>query len=91
MWWEFWFFLVCLLAVGGLVLWRFARRPRINGAQTQNDWGINLARVKCPRCGAKMPIMRFPTSERQALWGGSTCRQCGCEVDKWGREIGKRE
>jgi hypothetical protein len=88
MWWEFWFFLVCLLAVGGFALWRFAC---IKGVQTQDNWGINLARVKCPRFGAKMPIMRFPTSQRQALWGGGTCRQCGCEVDKWGREIGKSE
>jgi hypothetical protein len=31
---------------------------------------INLARVKCPRCGADMPIVRVPRSLEQALWGG---------------------
>ena len=34
-----------------------------------------------------LPLVRFPTSLRQALWGGNTCRKCGCDFDKWGREL----
>jgi hypothetical protein len=51
-------------------------------------WGINLRRVACPRCGAMTGPLRVPKSGRQALWGGRTCRSCGCEMDKWGRDIG---
>jgi hypothetical protein len=50
-------------------------------------WGINLKPVACPRCGSTISGLRLPASPRQALWGGRTCRSCGCEMDKWGREL----
>jgi hypothetical protein len=53
----------------------------------KGKWGINSARVNCPRCGAKMPLIRKPRNRRQALWGGGTCDTCGCEMDKYGVEI----
>ena len=31
-------------------------------------------------------MVRAPQTWQQAMWGGSTCRTCGCEVDKWGNE-----
>jgi hypothetical protein len=34
-----------------------------------------------------MPKVRKPKSRSQALWGGGNCGSCGCEMDKWGREI----
>jgi hypothetical protein len=55
-------------------------------------WGLNfkgLAGTDCPRCGASLPPAQFPKTFRQALWGGWTCDDCGCEIDKWGREIGR--
>ena len=51
--------------------------------------GINLKTVYCPQCGAKAPAMRKPANLRQALWGGWTCSQCGCEFDKYGNEISR--
>jgi hypothetical protein len=52
----------------------------------EGPMGINLARVYCPKCGLKMPIVRRPQNQRQAMWGGWTC-PCGCEMDKYGKEI----
>ena len=49
-------------------------------------WGINVRRVVCPQCEQPMPRIRAPKTLSQSLWGGSTCT-CGCEVDKWGREL----
>jgi hypothetical protein len=65
----------------------FAALLVIYGTITKNRWGINFEPVNCPRCGHPMPKVRKPTSHTQALWGGGTCGSCGCEVDKWGREI----
>ena len=61
----------------------------IAGIFMKTRWGINLTKIDCPRCHAAQPMLRKPTSMRQALWGGHTCAQCGCEMDKWGREIGQ--
>jgi hypothetical protein len=36
-----------------------------------------------------LPVVRRPTSLRQALWGGWTCKNCGAEVDRWGRKVGQ--
>ncbi|SRR6266498_1550095 len=44
-------------------------------------------RYNCPRCGSPLPRFRIPTSVPQLMYGGSTCKQCGCEVDSTGREI----
>jgi len=53
----------------------------------KGPWGINLSKVSCPRCGARMPRFRRPANDRQALWGGWTCPECGCEMDKYGVEV----
>ena len=50
-------------------------------------WGINLRLPNCPECDQKAPAFRNPTSIKQALWGGWTCSNCGCEMDKWGKEV----
>lgn len=46
-----------------------------------------LRAVDCPRCAARMPLIRRPNSPRQMLLGGWTCHQCGCEMDRTGRAI----
>ena len=43
-------------------------------------------RRACPRCTTELPQTRKPASLKQALWGGWTCPDCGCEVDRLGRE-----
>jgi hypothetical protein len=55
------------------------------GTVTKNQWGINVEPVTCPACGSPMPQVRQPKSLRQTLWGGGTCRNGGCEMDKWVR------
>lgn len=76
--------LFLLVLVTTLVVVLLIIRDTIRGA---GIWGINFERVKCPRCGELAPARRRPTSFRQALWGGWTCRKCSCEMDKWGAEI----
>jgi hypothetical protein len=55
----------------------------------KGKFGINLSLPNCPKCDEKVPAFRSPTSTKQALWGGWTCLNCGCEIDKWGNEISK--
>ena len=57
-----------------------------HGTVAKNQWGINLTRISCPKCG--MPQPRFvlkPTDAYEAYWGGRTCLACGTKMDKWGR------
>lgn len=63
-------------------LFRLKKQTREKG-----KWGFSIESVNCPACGTGQPRIRVPTSKRQALWGGWTCRSCGCEMDKWGRSI----
>ncbi|HEY1205389.1 MAG: hypothetical protein ABSH46_11820 [Bryobacteraceae bacterium] len=46
-----------------------------------------VPRRTCPDCGELFRRFRKPANRRQALWGGSTCAKCGCEVDRRGRKI----
>lgn len=39
---------------------------------------------ECPKCGAALPRFRMPSNSRQALWGGWSCPQCGCKIDRRG-------
>ena len=48
---------------------------------------INLEEVHCPKCGTRMPALRVPDSLHQLMWGGWTCPQCGCRMDKWGQAV----
>lgn len=43
--------------------------------------------VNCPECDTPPPAVRFPGNLRQAIWGGNSCKLCGCEYDKWGRRV----
>lgn len=50
--------------------------------------GLLMPRQKCVKCGATSPKFRQPASWRQALFGGWTCPECGCEMDRRGRRVG---
>lgn len=54
----------------------------------EGKWGFNMTPTNCPKCNAPLPAVRKPTTFKQGLWGGWTCQKCGCEVDKWGKEMG---
>jgi hypothetical protein len=51
--------------------------------------GSSLATPKCPTCDTQQPPIRWPTSFRQAIFGGWTCAKCGTEIDRYGHSIGK--
>lgn len=53
----------------------------------EDYFDINLKRVNCPICSLKQPILRKPLTERQFLYGGWTCKKCGCEMDKFGKKL----
>jgi hypothetical protein len=53
---------------------------------TKGKWGLGILRGPCPRCGTPLPAIRKPTSVEETIWGGWTCKKCGCKVDKYGRE-----
>lgn len=72
-------FVAALLIVVGVI---------VHGTIVKNRWGINLRPVSCPKCGKQVPRVRVPTSASEGLWGGVTCPNCGCKMDKWGRKIG---
>jgi hypothetical protein len=57
----------------------------VYGTIVKNNWGINLRRVACPNCGTEVGRLRVPSTGKQAMWGGHTCPNCRCEMDKWGR------
>jgi transposase-like protein len=46
---------------------------------------------KCPECGEELPKTRKPKNRRQMLWGGWTCENCGCEIDRRGKKIEDEE
>jgi hypothetical protein len=64
-----------VVVLGFFVVATIRRDPR---------WGINFRRAHCANCHAAQPLVRRPRNERQAMWGGTTCPQCGAELDKWG-------
>ena len=46
---------------------------------------INVKAVNCPECNTEQPRVRKPKSMQEILWGGSTCQNCGCKMDKFGK------
>ena len=38
-------------------------------------------------CGTPAPRPYKPANRRQKLWGGWTCPECGCEMDRRGRKV----
>jgi len=53
----------------------------------QNKWDINLDEVKCPECGSKQPALRIPKNLEQLIFGGWSCENCSCKMDKHGNKI----
>jgi hypothetical protein len=51
-----------------------------------NKVGINIRIVKCPVCNERQPFIRKPKGIYEILWGGYTCNNCGCKMDKYGKK-----
>ena len=43
------------------------------------------SKLNCPRCGTAVPQTRKPANWHQFWWGGWTCSNCGCEMDRKGK------
>jgi hypothetical protein len=49
-----------------------------------------LRELSCPGCGEPLSNSKLgPQTFKQLMWGGLTCRSCGCEVDRHGKEPGR--
>jgi len=48
-------------------------------------WGINRETVFCAKCRTRQPKIRIPRNSHQLMWGGWSCSECGCEMDKYGQ------
>ena len=71
-----------IIAISMLILMTFIKKDSKN-----SYLGINLKRIYCPNCNEKQPIIRTPANQREALYGGNTCKKCGTEMDKYGTKI----
>ena len=54
-------------------------------------FGVFRRPCNCPKCGERLSPLQnpFKKSKRQWLFGGCTCRKCGCEVDLEGNVVSK--
>src|SRR3954471_21220504 len=45
--------------------------------------------VKCPDCGAALPLVYSPFKKTRRMWraGGYLCARCGCETDMAGQKV----
>lgn len=50
-----------------------------------------MAVRRCSICSELIPVVRFPQSFRQAVWGGWTCSGCGTEFNRFGQVISSLE
>ena len=50
-------------------------------------WGPKKEPLSCRQCDTLAPVIRLPKNPDQALWGGWTCCECGCEYDRWGNPV----
>lgn len=55
-------------------------------SKIKDNFGVNLGKIHCPKCKEEQPSIRIPKSFKEALWGGNTCKKCGCKMDKYGVE-----
>jgi len=51
------------------------------------NFSIVLKRLKCSNCETELNYFRFPKNVKQFLWGGYSCSNCKCELDKFGNKI----
>jgi hypothetical protein len=51
-----------------------------------NKLKINLKTIHCPKCDKEQPKVRKPKGWTEILWGGNTCENCGCKMDRFGKE-----
>lgn len=85
------FLLVIFITLAFCFISAIALKIFVDSKNKDGDFGINFSLPNCPVCDERVPSFRTPTSLNQAFWGGWTCQNCGCEMDKWGKELEERE
>lgn len=76
----------CTLALVIFIATHHENTIRNKNMNTKKNFGINLKGVTCPKCGLEQPNVRIPKSWKEAIWGRYTCSNCGCKMDKYGKE-----
>lgn len=78
-------FEIYLAIAAGLAPAIFVTRTVLDMFFGRGAMSASLRAVSCAMCINVMPVFRRPTSLRQALFGGWTCKSCGTEMDRSGR------
>ncbi|WP_430408948.1 hypothetical protein [Kordia sp.] len=47
---------------------------------------MNFKPINCPKCNLAQPRIRKPKGWKEILWGGNTCENCSCKMDRLGKE-----
>ncbi len=47
---------------------------------------LNVPKINCPKCDEVQPGFRRTNNVYEFLWGGNTCKSCGCKMDRFGKE-----
>jgi len=75
--------IITLFIMIGVVIFLIINQFR----KKKDKLGVNLDKVNCPKCGKEQASIRLPKGKEEILWGGWTCPNCGCKMDKFGKEI----
>ena len=63
----------------------------VDGTIRKTRFGINFVNVFCPVCRiAVSTLFSKPRTFREWIWGGATCNNCDCRMDKWGDPVMRR-
>ena len=65
--------------VGGIV-------GGIAGGLAVAGWALLQSPKTCPECDTPLPKIRKPQNNHQRMWGGWTCSECNCEIDRKGQK-----
>ncbi|MCO4747573.1 MAG: hypothetical protein KC912_22420 [Proteobacteria bacterium] len=50
-------------------------------------WAMAQPEKNCPDCGQLLPNRGPKRTGRQIFFGGWTCQNCGCELDRHGKKL----
>jgi ribosomal protein S27E len=73
--------LVAVVIIPNLLGWLLRSQTQAKGR-----FGIGTFTIECPNCQNPQPIFRKPTSVKQMMFGGWTCKACGAEINKYGAQ-----
>ncbi len=57
----------------------------ISGGVAVFVWALMQSPKTCPDCDTPLPKFRRPENNQQRMWGGWTCPNCSCDIDRKGK------